>query len=504
MYSSNNVYGIQKTPETKVNTGLDSFGMAMSSGQQGAEAGKPLGKTGQIVGTVFGTAMGAIGARRTKQYQRNAQDQDKAYNAFVDNLEGRQAENTNLVPIQAANGMNGVPTETIETESGGAFGDNSIGELTLVKNKKGKYVIFDDASGTKPHEKGGNVITEVPKDAVVLDSQKSKSRYQTDLINIAKYNAGDTKPLEKRIASLPTGNRSKELRGGDNPLPQGEMDRLKKETTFTPHDGSSQIESEVNPFESTTPDNLARQEFARQQRIESNNSDTRLFDINYKDNMVDDSAVVDNSAIKKGGEYNDAPIEEHYNPMTLAGPLNNLIRSLAKTNKTERRFYQPESMKYADRSAAQRAAIDESRNTSVAGLKGKGLSVGQMQSYLSQINSRYLLQNEGVNEREMQRADAVDSANVGGRNQAGMTNIQLANQYDMQDLQAEATKQAYSNQFSQDLTNLGQVRESQQYAKDRDERGFAMNKLTLNSLATKNKRYVYDENENKFTIANNE
>jgi hypothetical protein len=126
-------------------------------------------------------------------------------------------------------------------------------------------------------------------------------------------------------------------------------------------------------------------------------------------------------------------------------------------------------------------------------MRGRGLSAGQAQSYASQIGAQALRANAQVNDREAQRYDAVNNANIQGSNQAKAMNTQMASRYDEIDAQNRAAKQKYGDQGILDIANFGQVNEQKRYMMDRDKRAFEIQEETLPFLGTGNYEASRDE-----------
>jgi len=185
-------------------------------------------------------------------------------------------------------------------------------------------------------------------------------------------------------------------------------------------------------------------------------------------------------------------IDEHNNPLKYASVANKIAKGSEAIDPVERRFYTPDRYEYEDRSASDRRATTEQRNYATQQLRGKGLSVGQQQAYQNQIGSRYLNQMEGINEREAQRQDNVDAQNVALMNQAEMSNLQLANQYDTFDDQAEAARQRYMDEAMSDVSKFAQLDEQKRYMMDRDKKRNMMQMGTVGMVGTGD--FGYDPN----------
>lgn len=203
MAQEGNVYGIQKVPETQ-RSGDEDAKIAGTSMAQGMKAGSSYGPWGALIGGVIGGAKGIIQADSASAKQFDAMRDEKAHNAFVDNLSGRQLKNTNLVRAQARYGMKTNKYEKVEIEGDGS-GDlrHGIGEIHVDK----KYNIKNVAKGSPTHEEGGHKIN-IKKGDTVFPTQNSKEEYDNVMDAIKRYKVNGDKRAKKYLdlkkASLPT------------------------------------------------------------------------------------------------------------------------------------------------------------------------------------------------------------------------------------------------------------------------------------------------------------
>jgi hypothetical protein len=179
-------------------------------------------------------------------------------------------------------------------------------------------------------------------------------------------------------------------------------------------------------------------------------------------------------------------------PLKYANILHNLAKGTEAAEKTYRRFTTPEQLDYRDMSAAQRRAVREQRNAEQQMLRGKGLTAGQQQSYLSQAGGRYAGRMEDINEREAQRASAVDQYNVAQRARAGEMNLNLARQYDVEDAQNRAARQRYLDTAFAETSTLAGIEEQADYMRDKDRRMFDIQEKTIPLIGTKDFQYSAD------------
>jgi len=193
--------------------------------------------------------------------------------------------------------------------------------------------------------------------------------------------------------------------------------------------------------------------------------------------------------------YSSIPtMKNRQDPTKYASAISNMIQGAAPAERTERRSYTPNDMRYKDMSAEQRAAIVEQRNASLGSLRGRGLSAGQEQAYASQIGAQAIRESGKVNALEAQRYDQVNNANIQSRNQAGAMNTQMAARYDEIDAQNRAAKQAYTDQGIKDISQFGQVNENKRYMMDRDAKAYAMQDKALDLTGSEHFKIENKEN----------
>lgn len=174
-----------------------------------------------------------------------------------------------------------------------------------------------------------------------------------------------------------------------------------------------------------------------------------------------------------------------------------------KTEKTNRRTYNPELMKYEDTSGQMRqdvnsitnAEMDISRNLS-------GGNAGNFRANATSALNRKYKRMQDINTSEYNKRLNIDSANTQIQNQANMTNLNLENQYDQMDLQNKARKQDF---LAKGLTGISGSIQQGQLNKNRAER----DQMLMNTLGSAdyqinpdgsivNKNALYNEKANKF------
>ena len=171
--------------------------------------------------------------------------------------------------------------------------------------------------------------------------------------------------------------------------------------------------------------------------------------------------------------------------------LHNLKRGKEELSGVNRRFQYPEEFDYVDRSSRDRnAALEAMRSGQI---RGKGLSASQSTAYNRALGNQYANRMMDINQGELRRRDVFDQQNVQMRNQAGMTNLQLANQYDTIDRQQKATRDAYTDTAYSELSEQQRFDTLDRSMKERNRRQYEMDRKTLPLLGTQDYRVTEDE-----------
>lgn len=217
----NNIYGIQRVPETEVRNGFDIASTTTGAAAQGAKIGSQFGPLGAGIGALAGGAMGFFGAEVGQKQEELMLQGDQAHNKFVNNLEGRNLRTNNMVRAQASRGLFSNKYMMAEIEGDGSRKyQEGIGEIHVDKNFNVKTI----ASGAPTHEEGGMDVLMEEGD-VVFPTQGDKSKFQKVLSAIKRYKLnGDSKAktfLEKERDKLPTDEDYGYSKSGKNMYPDG-------------------------------------------------------------------------------------------------------------------------------------------------------------------------------------------------------------------------------------------------------------------------------------------
>ncbi|HEY8363962.1 MAG TPA: hypothetical protein VIK84_00190, partial [Haloplasmataceae bacterium] len=129
----------------------------------------------------------------------------------------------------------------------------------------------------------------------------------------------------------------------------------------------------------------------------------------------------------------------------LAPSIYNIGMGLfGKTEKTNRRIFNPELMKYEDTSGQLRQDVNSISNAEMD--ISRNLSGGNAGNFranaTSALNRKYKRMQE-INNAEYNKKLGIDNANTQIKNQANINNLNLQNQYDQLDLQNKARKQDF-------------------------------------------------------------
>lgn len=233
--------------------------------------------------------------------------------------------------------------------------------------------------------------------------------------------------------------------------------------------------------------------FMKTRPMKSMLGDTPELDINIEEpNLSSTQPEIPDTSEVQDTDYSN--IKDRTNPLKYTNIVANLLRGSKKAESPTRRYLGTEELKYRDTSAAQRQSAIEQRNAQALNLRGKGLSSGQQQSYMSQAGSRYMQNMGNINAMEAQKRTGVDQYNAAQRARVREMNLNLANQYDTAQTQNEAMRQSYLSSAFKEISDKATTAEQRRYMKDRDERAFDMDEKRLNLMESNN----YKINKNSF------
>jgi hypothetical protein len=408
-------------------------GSALSGVASGAGAGFAVG--GPIGAAIGGGVMGAVGvvgaimgndkAEKEKARLRLEAERKEALSHFA------PAQNTQANMYEfGTSGAN--MTKPVEVEKD---------EVVLRKNALGKFILKADFKGGKSHSKGG--------EDYVLE--------QGDIVF----------PGSKRNLIM------KSLKSGNHTKIESERLRLPKDLPAE----TQKLEGGINYTNQITKPNIPTVPSWLQQPT-------------YQTKVYDTNNDIKEGYIKQEAKPKDKKNTTDWGSLIQYAPsISNVIKGFQTPEKIEREYYKPETVKYKDLSENLRkesnlqAEVDKENATRFSGGSAQVARAGKAMA--SAARFRRL---QGIDAQEQQRADTINSINVGTRNQAKGTNIDLKSKYDELDAMNRAAVDAY---FDQGVSDFGRI--TNQIRRDK-----AMNKIqdvALSNLETDN--YIYDKTTGK-------
>jgi len=460
--------GVKQIAVPEVGTNIDNMAMtgAFAGANTGGQLGSFFGPQGQIIGTVLGGSIGAIGAnseakRLLVEEEFAKKDAIRKNNTYQDLNIG----NINIDPkLQSfAKGTRAIEIEAKETP-----------EIHTDRNFNIKNL------GDKPHASGGTKVLAEDGD-VVFDTQNSKEKYTKIMNDIRKTKFGDPlakKRLEKERDSLPkdsadkekmwTGNEGVEVNVANSDLTYGFSP---KSPIFTPGIDTSAL----NQKASAMPTNAGTNQFSTlsPSDIIIPKGTTTATSVGAKPQATPPVEKTDSSfdLSNLGGKLSGIG--------KLASPLYKFMKSKENVSKPSEIPLSLQKMEYKDTSDIDRAEVDSQRRAMEMQVNRSGLSRGQALGRLAQTSTQAIKQKGEINERERRIKQNIDAQNVNLTNQE-RTNL-LEQQVRNQDVvrRAEAQKESYLGEAMKDFTNLSQTSEQMNYMKSRDKKGDEMNEKTL-------------------------
>ena len=509
-YDSSKVAGISTAVGQVGGAAFDTFdkqqqgktsvgGATLKGAASGASLGSVAGPWGAAIGGVVGGAAGAISSTMSNKKI----DRDNAVNLAQKEQLQKNSKYSYLPNTQSA--MYAEGTAMAKEDK---LAEVEKDEIVLRKDVQGKFVKVADFSGGKSHAQGGEPYV-VSQGDVIFPGHKR------DLINSYLKNDnhsaidGERQKLPKEMPKsdkLQDGiDRSKANRGQAIPKKEllgfdtGDYMGYKpkdKDNYVTPN--KSTLEKSILPVKPIVPampkstvkynaagvalpevgSTLKPMDATRDSNIKVEPAADLKTSLNSKPNL----SLRTESAIPLPAEPEKAakPRGDWWSATDYAQPIGNVIRSLQKPEKTERRFVNPEEVQYKDQSAVSRrdndiqAQVDKDNASRFSGGSAQVARAGKTVAGANKV-----MRGENINAVENSRADQILTGNVGIRNQAKVQNLELANRYDEQDLQNKAVLQAYGDRGLADLASVAsQQRRDKGLEKSQD--------ILLRSLATDN------------------
>jgi len=176
----------------------------------------------------------------------------------------------------------------------------------------------------------------------------------------------------------------------------------------------------------------------------------------------------------------------------FAGVANNIFQGIKKEPAIDEKYYDPEKLKYTDRSQNLRNQSNQSMNASIANARSlSGGNIGNLRANAASARLSNLSTQSGIDEREQSRADAIANQNTEISNQAKQVNLGRRDTYQQLNMQNRAAKQAYLDQAASDIGQYGMSQREEAYMRSRDDKASAAQLAGYNSI---NGRYQHKSN----------
>ena len=468
---------------------------------KGAAAGAAAGTAimpgiGTAVGAVVGGAVGAIGSALGNKKIKKANEDLVYKQQQARSLSNFQPAQNTQSPIYETGTYAANMTKPVEVEKD---------ELVLRKNSLGKYSLAADFKGGKTHEKGGedyilregdvvfpgkkrDKIMKLLKDGNNAGIESERMRLPKDLPNTGELENGyrnvpgvhnyptstrdlfgveDTMTKEERAryrADTSAGRLPSWLVWDEDvvdnavsnpstPKPAGTAAKPKSEVESTPRETVAKIEgARLGQSYINTQEKLPRVESLEIESPEGDKSGQKKYS----------SKIAPNSD-GRGFNVNEA--------MRYTPAASNILKGLFTKPKTAtRRFVTPDTLRYRDtsqnlrRESELQKRIDMENASRFSGGSGQLARAGKASAGAAASDRR-----QKIGAQESARALEIEAHNVGIRNQAKQTNLELSNRYDELDLANRAAIDAYFDQGIYDLDRIGtQIRKDKAMERSQD------------------------------------
>ena len=157
------------------------------------------------------------------------------------------------------------------------------------------------------------------------------------------------------------------------------------------------------------------------------------------------------------------------NALQFVGVANNLFQGTKSEKPIQESYYNPQTLKYADRSQSLRNQANGAMNGQIANARNlSGGSVGNLRANSNASRLSNLSTQGGIDEREQARADAITNQNTEITNNAAQVNLGRKDNYQQQMMATRAAKQAYTDQAASDIGQYGMAKQEESYMRNRD------------------------------------
>jgi hypothetical protein len=209
------------------------------------------------------------------------------------------------------------------------------------------------------------------------------------------------------------------------------------------------------------------------------------------------------SSTPPGKPFSKADLGQEYkmanNPLKYAPDLFNLSKGAEQVHQDSPYRYNPMLSPYKDQSGAARKDVLQSASLSMASLRGKGLTAGQLQSSSAQAATRASKNIAKINELERKRQIEKANRDVNTMNEAQLKNIGFASKARDDYRQALAKKDEYTYKGLEGISKKSQYTD---LAKNKHQ--YDVNRSKMDKFARENfidtEGYAYDEYGNRIYI----
>lgn len=443
-----------------VKGGQYALGKSIKYGSTGAQIGSNpalMAATGGLsapAGAVIGATLGAVsGAKEASNINYQAKETNKQQKTLDKQLAIQGTLNDRIQANQAKDGKSSIH---IKPENKGKFTEykkrtgKTTEEALHSKNPHVRQMANFARNAKKfKHKEGTREIETEGREPIFSPKKEDGSR------DILYYNPNDPKHSEGGVKAkvvsksnykmksgnkqviIPEGSAIITAKGGKNKealkaYKTGDKNKLEKIINSMPEDKTTKKDSGTASTKTKNPYDTNRKQLYDPlvNDTVNSNSSTSKFDFNQ--------------ALNKGIE--------------IAPAAYNIGKGLfGKVQKTERNYYNPDTYKYRDSSdPLRKAAQDEYLQTREEIRRGSHNASSYLANAQQAANQRYK-RKEGIETNEAQRKTDVYNQNTDLRNQAGLTNLNLKNQYNDLDLQNKARKDDYLGKGLEQASSLAQM-----------------------------------------------
>ena len=180
------------------------------------------------------------------------------------------------------------------------------------------------------------------------------------------------------------------------------------------------------------------------------------------------------------------------NALAFTGVANNLFQGLKNEPGLNESYYNPSKIKYNDRSQNLRNQSTQAMNVNNANARNlSGGNVANLRANQAASQSDNMNRQEGINEGEQGRADAINAQNTEISNQAANVNLQRKDNYQQIMMGNKSAKESFIGQAASDIGQYGLAKQEEGYLRSRDDKANAAQMAGYNSI---NGRYQHKSN----------